>query len=196
MCTPCNSYYMASLFTPNSHDACFFVDWNWIHAFLYRSTRNWTMLTTRYHYFNKLICYTGQLYLWTRLYNSEPCNMLHIKCQVSTVLVVCTLASMPVRYPDWLETNAECRVTCEYGEAWLALQLVMERWMPSSVKHGITLWSTSLDTVRHVRHSLANYISLDIDDIVWVHSLWWYCIPASWHFNVHRICLYKKQSDN
>ena len=28
----------------------------------------------------------------------------------STVLVVCTLASMPVRYPNWLETNAECRV--------------------------------------------------------------------------------------
>ena len=60
----------------------------------------------------------------------------------STVLVVCTLASMPVRYPDWLETNAEC-LTCKYGEAWLALQLVMERWMPWSVKHGVTLWSTS-----------------------------------------------------
>ena len=28
----------------------------------------------------------------------------------SAVLVVCTLASMPVRYPDWLETNVECRV--------------------------------------------------------------------------------------
>ena len=28
----------------------------------------------------------------------------------SAVLVVCTLASMPVRYPDWLETNGECRV--------------------------------------------------------------------------------------
>ena len=80
--------------------------------------------------------------------------------------------------------NAEC-LTCEYGEAWLALQLVMERWMPWSVKHGVTLWSTSLDTVRQVRHSLVNYISLDIDDIVWVHSLWWYCIPASWHFTVH-----------
>jgi len=24
----------------------FFVYWNWIHAFLYRSTRNWTILTT------------------------------------------------------------------------------------------------------------------------------------------------------
>jgi hypothetical protein len=102
----------------------------------------------------------------------------------STVLVVCTLASMPVRYPNWLETNAEC-LTCEYGEAWLALQLVMERWMPWSVKHGISLWSTSLDTVRQVRHSLVNYISLDIGDIVWVHSLWRYCIPASWHFTVH-----------
>ena len=102
----------------------------------------------------------------------------------STVLVVCTLASMPVRYPNWLETNAEC-LTCKYGEAWLALQLVMERWMPWSVKHGISLWSTSLDTVRQVRHSLVNYISLDIGDIVWVHSLWRYCIPASWHFSVH-----------
>ena len=28
----------------------------------------------------------------------------------STVLVLCTLASMPIRYPDWLETNVECRV--------------------------------------------------------------------------------------
>ena len=28
----------------------------------------------------------------------------------SAVLVVCTLASMPVRYPDRLETNVECRV--------------------------------------------------------------------------------------
>ena len=80
--------------------------------------------------------------------------------------------------------NAEC-LTCEYGEAWLALQLVMERWMPWSVKHGISLWSTSLDTVRQVRHSLVNYghYSLDIGDIV--HSLWRYCIPASWHFTVH-----------
>ena len=105
-------------------------------------------------------------------------------CCIITVLVVCTLASMPVRCPDWLETNAEC-LTCEYGDAWLALQLVMERWMPWSVKHGISLWSTSLDSVRQVRHSIVNYISLDIDDIVWVHSLWWYCIPASWHFTVH-----------
>ena len=28
----------------------------------------------------------------------------------SAVLVVCTLASMPVWYPDWRETNVECRV--------------------------------------------------------------------------------------
>ena len=28
----------------------------------------------------------------------------------SPVLIVCTLASRPVRYPDWLETNVECRV--------------------------------------------------------------------------------------
>ena len=28
----------------------------------------------------------------------------------AAVLVVCTLASIPVRYRDWLETNAECRV--------------------------------------------------------------------------------------
>ena len=66
-----------------------------------------------------------------------------------------------------------------------SLILVVERWMPWSVKHGISLWSTSLDTVRQVRHSLVNYISLDIGDIVWVHSLWRYCIPASWHFTVH-----------
>ena len=31
---------------PNPLPWCmFFVYWNWIHAFLYRSTRNWTMLT-------------------------------------------------------------------------------------------------------------------------------------------------------
>ena len=43
--------------------------------------------------------------------------------------------------------------------------------MPWSVKHGISLWLTSLDIVKQVRHSLVNYISLDIDDIVSVHSL-------------------------
>ena len=59
----------------------------------------------------------------------QPWAMLHIKCLVfecrssevipvvlccivtdSPVLMVCTLASRPVRYPDWLETNVECRV--------------------------------------------------------------------------------------
>ena len=81
MCTPCHSYYMASLFTPNSTtmmhvfcllklNTCFSVQVN-------KKLNN-----AYYHWFNKLIYYTGQLYLWTRLYNNEPCNMLHIKCQV------------------------------------------------------------------------------------------------------------------
>ena len=48
----------------------------------------------------------------------------------------------------------------------LATPLVMERRMPWSGKYGMSLWSISLDTVREVRHSLVNYISLDIDDIV------------------------------
>ena len=34
MCTPCNSYYMTSLFTPNSTTMMHvFVYWNWIHAY-------------------------------------------------------------------------------------------------------------------------------------------------------------------
>ena len=74
----------------------------------------------------------------------------------SAVLVVCILASMPGRYPDWLE----CRM------------LDMRIWWR------LTSFAVGDGTVDVMT-------SLDIDDIVWVHSFWWYCIPASWHFAVH-----------
>jgi len=97
----------------------------------------------------------------------------------SPVPMTCTLASRPVSYPDWLVTDACCLI-CEYGDVWLALQLVMTWWVPWSGKYGMNFRSTSLATVRQVLVSSVKHICLDINDIV--HSLWWYCIPASWHF--------------
>ena len=124
--------------------------------------------------------------IWMSTKWSDPsCTVCCIMTDAA-VLVVCTLASIPVRYRDWLETNAECRVF-DIRIWWSLTSFAVGDGTvdPWSVKHGISLWSNSLDTVRQVRHSLVNYIRLDIDDIVWVHSLWWYCIPASWHFTVH-----------
>ena len=133
--------------------------------------------------------------------------MLHIKCHGnvdrvipavlcvasvtdSPVLIACTLVSRSVSYHDWIVTNVECMLlTMRICDAWLLLQLVMERWVPRSSKYGLSLRSTSLDTVRHVQHSLVNYIGLNIDDSnVWFQSLWWDCIPAFY--------LYNRQRDN
>ena len=108
--------------------------------------------------------------IWMSTKWSDPsCTVCCIMTD-SAVLVVCTLASMPVRYPDWLETNAECRVLDM--RIWWSLTsfAVGDGTVDAMV---CQTWHNPLvfDTVRQVRHSLVNYISLDIDDIVWVISL-------------------------
>ena len=140
---------------------------------------------------NKLYCTRSQ----TRFHSHGLCKMLQIKCreyqpsELSCVLhpwdlqyrwCVHWLPDQSVTQTDWRPIwNAGC-LTCEYGNVWLALQFMVERWVPWSGKYGISLRSPSLDTIRQVRHSLVNYIGLDIEDnTVWVHSLQWYCIPRS-----------------
>ena len=103
-----------------------FVYWNWIHAFLYRSTRNWTMLTTTSSTSYKTVVFVDRtIQLWavqdaayqmssirmSTKWSDPSCTVCCIVTD-SAVLVVCTLASMPVRYPDWL--------SCRMQSAWHA----------------------------------------------------------------------------
>ena len=176
--------------------------WNWIYAFLFGSTFNRKLnselvclvpLGSQYAILDSCICPR----CLTRVCNQELCKILQFRSHVnidrlisvilcvayvtdSPVPIVCPLISRPVSYPDRPDTNTEYRLLdMQYGDAWLALKLVIERWVPWTGKYG------SFDTIRH---SSVNYIGLDIDGIaVWVSSLWWYCIPTSWHFAVHSL---------
>jgi hypothetical protein len=122
----------------------------------------------------------------------QPTDLLLCVASVTDcpVPMVYALISRPVSYPDWLETNIEYRLLDM--RIWWSLTsfAVRDRTVGAMVWQ---IWHKPSVTIsRHYKAGLAflgelplGYISLDIDGIVWVHSLWWYCIPASWHFAVH-----------
>ena len=116
------------------------------------------------------------VYPWSRTI-SWSCVMCCIRDRLPSTDRVYT--GFQVSQLPWLNSDKHrMHVACDAN---MVMSVLVMEWREQwSSKYGMSLRSTSLDTVRHVRHSLVNYISLNIDDSnVWFHFLWWDCIPAS-----------------
>ena len=190
-----------------------FVYWIWIYAFLFRSTLNRKLnselvcLAPLGPQVNNLYCTRSR----TRFHNHGLCKMLQIKCHVNInrmISVVCcigvpmvyALTSRPVSYPDWLETNIECRLL--NMQIWWCLTnfAVRDRTVGAMVWQ---IWhEPSVNLYRHYKTGSAFYGEL--------HRLgyrWHYCVNSLSLMVLHTrfltFCcvststyLYKKQSDN
>ena len=156
------------------------------------------------------MCSTGQLYLskisdkilqawavqdatyrmWILIKWSQLCWVLHP--WQSTRYRWCILASsqsVSDSHPEWLDTNTECRLL-DMRIWWCVTSFaVSDRTMGAIVWQ---IWHEAL--VRLSRHNKTGstffgkryQLGYRWHDItVSVHSHWWHCIPASWHFAVH-----------